>query len=326
MRRYAGHVYLFLAFTLAGTSVIAARLVSERLGPFLLTAVSLLVALVVLLPFCAGRLKELGRLPLKRWLALVLQALFGIFLFRLFLVVGLNGTSAGEAGILTGASPALTALLAVMLLKERLGAGKLAGILCTLCGILLLQGILTGTLPTARHLGGNLLVLCAAASETVFNIASRIFALSAPEQDKPLSPALQTTAVAALAFLFSLAPAMTEHPLRALSRAGPAVWLALVWYGGAVTALAFVCWYAGIRRSGALTAAAFSGMMPLTAMLLSVILLGERAGWAQWTGGALVTAGMILIGAAPSAKRRRRTANTDRKKLKTYDDTCLGSQ
>jgi drug/metabolite transporter (DMT)-like permease len=37
-------------------------------------------------------------------------------------------------------------------------------------------------------------------------------------------------------------------------------------------------------------------MMPFTAMLLSVLLLGEHAGLRQWAGGALVIAGIILIG------------------------------
>ena len=43
--------------------------------------------------------------------------------------------------------------------------------------------------------------------------------------------------------------------------------------------------YTGIPVSnvcGAFTAAAFSGMMPLTSMILSVIILGEQAGWQQW--------------------------------------------
>jgi drug/metabolite transporter (DMT)-like permease len=314
LRKLGGSAFLFLAFTLAGTSVISARLVSDGLGPFLVTAVSLLFALAFLLPFCARSLAALRRLPLRGWLNLVLQALFGIFLFRLFLLWGLKWTSAGEAGILTGATPAVTALLAVLILKERLSAGKLAGIGCTVAGILLLQGLLSGGFPTARHLGGNLLVLCAAVSEGVFNVLSRVFALSATETEKQLKPATQTAAVIALALLFSLVPALFEHPMRGLSAAGPTEWLALAWYGGVVTALGYFFWYAGINRSGAFAAAAFSGMMPLTSMLLSVIILGEPAGWAQWAGGALVAAGMILIGASASGGTRKIRRSLDTRK------------
>ncbi|GJM77446.1 hypothetical protein HMSSN036_96620 [Paenibacillus macerans] len=45
----------------------------------------------------------------------------------------------------------------------------------------------------------------------------------------------------------------------------------------------------------AATAAAFSGLMPFTALLLSVLVLGESSYWLQWVGGLLVILGIILI-------------------------------
>ncbi|MEK3780993.1 DMT family transporter [Paenibacillus sp. FSL R5-0810] len=142
-----------------------------------------------------------------------------------------------------------------------------------------------------------MLVLCAASSESVFNILSR---MSSTKNDgrsqQPVDPVVQTTLVSAIAFLLCLIPAGFEHPLRSLAGIAWEEWLALIWYGPFVTALAFVFWYAGIRRCDASTAAAFSGMMPFTALVLSVVLLGQRAGVEQWAGGLLVAGGMVLIG------------------------------
>ena len=305
MRKLEGPAFLFLAFTLAGTSVVSARLVSKQLGAFTVAAVSLLFALAVLLPFCAGSFGALRRLSPRGWLSLVLQALFGIFLFRLLLLWGLMRTSAGEAGILTGATPAATALFAVLFLREKLSAARLAGIVSTVAGILLLQGLFSGGLPSARHIVGNLLVLCAAVSEAVFNTLSRRFAVAPKEADEQPDPAAQTAAVIALALLLSLVPALFERPFRSLADVEPAAWLALIWYGVAVTAVGYFFWYGGIRRSGGITAAAFSGMMPLTSVLLSAAVLGERAGWALWAGGALVTAGMLMTGVPASVGGRQ---------------------
>ena len=39
-------------------------------------------------------------------------------------------------------------------------------------------------------------------------------------------------------------------------------------------------------------------MMPFTSLTLSVLLLGESAGLRQWSGGALVIAGIVLIGSS----------------------------
>ncbi len=290
---------MICAFSLAGTSVISASFVSGKLGTFTITAVSLLFALVFLIPLCGKQIARYFRLlSFRNFLFLSLQALCGIFLFRIFLLSGLYYTSTGEAGILTGATPAITALLAMIALREQVSGKKLAGILCTVGGILIIQGVLTpGNGLSLEHIGGNMLVLCAAACESVFNTLSRISAIwAAADLKEPSSPIAQTTIVSAIALILCLIPALFEHPLMEISGIGLVEWLALLWYGVFVTALAFVCWYAGIKRCGAFTAAAFSGMMPFTSMLLSTVMLGESATYQQWLGGLLVIVGMILIG------------------------------
>lgn len=299
MNRLNGKLYLICAFSLAGTSVISARFVTGKLGTFTITAVSLFFALVFLVPLCGKQLvRYIPPMSFHNLLFMLFQAVCGIFLFRMFLLSGLNYTSAGEAGILTGATPAITALLAIVVLREPVSHGKLAGILCTVGGILIIQGVLTpGNGLSLEHIGGNMLVLCAAACESAFNTLSRISAVKvAADMTEPSSPISQTAIVSTIALILCLIPASFEQPLKELSRIGLIEWMALLWYGIFVTALAFICWYSGIKRCGAFTAAAFSGMMPFTSMLLSVVVLGESADCQQWLGGLLVIAGMILIG------------------------------
>ncbi|HZG14640.1 MAG TPA: DMT family transporter [Candidatus Bathyarchaeia archaeon] len=304
MERLKGLLYLFGAFSLAGTSVIAARFISEDLGTFTTTAVSLFFALLCLLPLSWRELlKSAPLLTAREWMLLALQALFGMFLFRMFLLYGLSRTSAGEAGILTGATPAVTVLLAMLLLKETISRTASLGIVSTIGGILLMQGLLTPGLDhtfSLKHLLGNLLVLCAAVSESLFNIFSRSAAVkSAATKSAPLHPIVQTTIVSTMALLLCVIPSLFEKPYASLASIGWSQWLALIWYGPFVTAIAFIFWYAGIKRCDASTAAALSGMMPFTALVLSVAVLGEHAGWLQWSGGLLVIMGMVLIGGNP---------------------------
>ncbi len=295
---FTGKLYLFFAFLLAGSGVVSARFVTGKLGTFTITAVSMFFALAFLVPLCARQLKEyLRKMNLRNFLLQALQAFCGIFLFRLFLLTGLRATSAGEAGILTGATPAITAMLALIVLKEGFSFRKLSGVVATFAGILIIQGVLTpGNSLSLEHIGGNALVLCAAACESIFNTLSRSFAVKTAGEEAPSNPIVQTTVVSGIALLLCLIPAAFEHPIRAISEIGFSSWLALIWYGVFVTALAFICWYAGIKRCGALTAAAFSGMMPLSAMLLSSLILREQTGYIQWIGGFFVIVGMVLIG------------------------------
>lgn len=299
MSRFAGILFLMGAFMLAGTSVIAGRMAAATLGTFSIAAASLFFALIGLLPICGVRLGEtVSAMKSRDWLSLFLQALFGIFLFRLFLLQGLVRTSAGEAGIITGATPAATALLAWLVLKEPLSKTRFLGIAGTIMGILVIQGIFSPDVGFSReHFLGNLLVLSAALCESQFNIISRIMGIRSSSNQSPVSdPIVQTTLVAGIAFLLCLGPALAEQPAQSLMRLDMIGWGALVWYGLFVTALAFIFWYSGIKRCDATVAAAFSGMMPLTALILSVLLLHEQPGWEQWVGGLLVTAGMALVG------------------------------
>ena len=235
-------------------------------------------------------MRVMGR---RDWCMLLLQALCGIFLFRMFLLQGLLYTSVGEAGIMTGATPAVTLIMAGAFLKEPFNTTSFTGISSTVAGILLVQGIiLPGNVLRLEHLFGNLLVLCAVISESLFKILSRIYSLRTPS----LNPIVQTALVSGIALLLCLVPALLENPALSLLSLGLKEWLALVWYGFMVTALGFIFLYAGIHRCTATTAAAFSGMMPFSALILSVIILGEEVGWPQWAGGFLVVLGMIIIG------------------------------
>lgn len=306
MGQLKGKFYLLGAFSLAGTSVISAGFVTGYLGTFTITAVSLLFAVLGLLVFCGGKVVDhLRGMLAADWLPLFFQAVFGIFFFRMFLLLGLRNTSAGEAGIITGATPAVTALLAWVLLKETISKNALWGICCTIAGIRILQGLFSmETGFRTGHFAGNLLVFGAAVCESVFNVLSRHNSLQrASKSSFGADPIVQTTLVVGIAFVLCLFPSFLEKPLQPLLSLGGKGWLALAWYGLVVTALAFIFWYAGIKRCPAYTAAAFSGMMPFTALLLSVLILGERPGWEQLVGGVLVIMGMVLIGRCSGKER-----------------------
>ena len=274
MGRIQGKLYLLGAFSLAGTSVITGYILAMKLNSFLITSVSLGIVLICLLPFYEMKtVRTICLLKKSDWIMILLQAVFGIFLFRTFLLFGVRLTSTAEAGILTGTTPAITSLLAFLFLKERFSATTAFGIGCTVMGIILLQGInILSAQFSAQHVLGNALIICAAASESTFNVISRKHKTRALNDSAvQLHPMVQTLLVSAIAFILSFIPALCEHPLASMSILVWKEWFALVWYGLVVTALAFVFFYEGVKRCDAYTTAAFSGMIPLTSMLLSLL-------------------------------------------------------
>jgi len=71
-------------------------------------------------------------------------------------------------------------------------------------------------------------------------------------------------------------------------------WLALVYYGVAVTVLAFVLWARGVRHVDASTAAVFTGVLPVSAVVLSYVVLGEPVHWSHILGGGCVLSAILL--------------------------------
>lgn len=304
-----GNIYLFFGYMLAGTSVITGYLLIDKLSNFLITAISLGIVLLCLAPFYALKtLHAIKLLKWRDWIMLLLQALFGIFLFRTFLLFGLKFTSTVEAGILTGTTPAITSVLAFFVLREKLTVNNAFGIGCTVIGIVLLQGANLFSINfSLHHIGGNLLILCAAASESTFIIISRRYRVKKPFESKTqMHPMVQTLIVSSIAFVLSLIPALFTHPLTTLRLIGFKEWLALVWYGIFVTALAFVFFYEGIKYCNAYMTAAFSGMIPLTSMFLSLFLLHEAIISIQWIGGFLIIISMIMIGLSGTLKQKNK--------------------
>ena len=85
---------------------------------------------------------------------------------------------------------------------------------------------------------------------------------------------------------------MFTTDLAAISLTG---WITVIYYGTFVTVLAYLFWFAGITKVPASTAGVFTAVMPVSALTLSAIVLGEPLGWPQVVGCGCVLVGIVLI-------------------------------
>lgn len=308
MQQLKGKIYLLIAFTLAGTSVVTSSILSEQLHLFTITALGLGILLLCMAPFYGKKtLHTMRHMDRHDWFVLILQASFGMLLFRICLLLGVSRTSTMEAGILSGTTPMITAVLAFFILKEALAFKNAMGIGCTVAGIVLLQHTGSTTwMPSMQHLSGNILILGAAASESLFNIISRKQrAVHTPSSKVPIHPMVQVFIVSAITLVFCLIPFLLEQPVKTLPMMNWSAWIGLIWYGLIITGLAFFFFYKGVGYCSAYTTAAFSGMMPLTSVLLSLFILKEPITYIQMIGSVLIIISIFLIA------NRRNKARTD---------------
>jgi drug/metabolite transporter (DMT)-like permease len=79
------------------------------------------------------------------------------------------------------------------------------------------------------------------------------------------------------------------------SSAGFAGLASVVYYGVYVTALGYLLWFGGLSEVSASTAGVFTGVLPVSAVLLSYVVLRESFSWAHLVGIACVLAAIVLI-------------------------------
>lgn len=278
--------------TIVGSSVVVGKLIVESFPVFLANGLGLVVASAILIPLLVKREGGLPAVSGRDLLVLFLQALTGIFLFRVLLLYGLTLTTATASGVITSTTPAVIGLISFVFLKEKLGANATAGIVLAVLGILAVNvsGTGSGAAGTtgAAALLGSLLVFGAVVGEALFTI----FAKAASGRVTPLATATGASIMALAMFLpFSL------YQARGFDFSGVSAleWVPVLYYGVFVTVVAFVLWFSGVSKVPASTAAVFTGVLPVSAVLLSYLILGEPFSWTHLVGVGCVLLAILLI-------------------------------
>jgi len=104
-----------------------------------------------------------------------------------------------------------------------------------------------------------------------------------------------STIISLFGLLWFLPMGIFEAAHTDLAAISPTGWLVVFYYGAFVTVLAYLFWFAGITRVRPSTAGVFTAIMPVAALALSALLLGEPIGWQQLTGCGCVLGGIVLI-------------------------------
>jgi len=303
LRPWGAWICLALAMSIAGSAVVAGKLLVGKLPVFLAAELGLGTGLLVMLPQLFAR-RETTPLGVRTHATLAFQALCGIVLYRVCTFEGLRFTSAASAGLMSSAAPAMIGLLSWAFLRERPPLRRIGGIACVSLGLLVLN--LPPLLAAAesgaqaahgwRMLLGNGLVLAAVLCEAAFSVLSKAAC-------RPMSALRRTTVVSAYAFLLLLVPAVWDARNCAPDAFNAVTLGSIAYYGVAVSWLSYVLWFKGIASVPASAAAVFTGLVPLSGVALSWLVLGEQLLWTHLAGLACVVAGLWLSCSALEKRR-----------------------
>ena len=286
-REVLGLIEITAAMALAGSSVVVGKVLSVRVPVFLSAELSLCAALVTMLPIQATRLRELRLLNMRELTSMFFQALFGIVLFRICTLYGLHFTSAAHAGLITSAAPILMAVFAALFLKERMGFRGAAGILLAASGLVLVNVTSAAGQPAAHAMAGNLLILAATVCEALLTVFRK-------SSGGRISCVTNTTVLVAISALVLLPFALLDLRGFGLGAIDTYGWAAVIYYGAVATTTAYMLWGDGAIRIPATRVGVATSAMPVTALCLSALVLGETLGASHIVGCLLIIAGILV--------------------------------
>jgi drug/metabolite transporter (DMT)-like permease len=294
----SAYLSLTAAMILVGLSVPISKMAVAAVPPLVASDVRFALVALALSPWAIRHGRRALPATAGDWASLALLSLFGMVLFNVFLMYGLQGTSATTAGILTSTIPAVTALCAAAILRERLTLQNGAAIALAMAGIAALNLANHGEGGAGDTLRGNALVMGAVVSEGLYNVYARRLAGVSPLAVTFLANLM--AAVLALPFAILTARGMTLEALwGALSPGAWALYAAASLGNGLV---AVVLWLRGAARIPASRSGLFTGLLPVTVLVPSLFLLGERPTLAHALGLTGVLAG-IAVGVTPWRSR-----------------------
>ncbi|WP_296507395.1 DMT family transporter [Rhodoferax sp.] len=229
---------------------------------------------------------------------LFLESFFGNFLFSICMLYGVSMTTAVSAGVIMASIPAVVAIMSWVFLKEKINARTWMAVACSALGIGLLalsksehaahasSGPASDLSPNS-HLLGNALVFAAVLCEAAYAVIA-----------KKLTGALTPRRITSLINLWGFALVTPFGAYVAWSFDFGAVpagsWLLLVFYALAASVWTVWLWMSGLKNVPASRAGVFTVMLPISAALVGVLVLGEPLGGLQLLAFSIALLSVVL--------------------------------
>ncbi len=173
--QFLGFAQIAIAMTIVGSSVVVGKVLVTHLPIFLILGLRFGIACMILIPLAMRADDSLSSLRIRDVALLIGQALSGVVVFGLLMLVALKYTNVASAGIITGTLPIMTGLLATMVLSEKMTMRKTSAMLLSTLSVAAVVGFSYGGPSTASSsIIGDMIALVAVFGEAVFAILSKM--------------------------------------------------------------------------------------------------------------------------------------------------------
>lgn len=289
--------YTMLVFVMAmwASGVVAARSVHALVPPIGFSFWRWVCVALALTPFAGAALVRNRGYVLRRAGYFVL---LGVFMAggSTLLVWSVQYTTATNASLVSATQPIVTGIVAWLIIKERLSARQMAGVLCALGGVVAMIARMDPDVLLSLSVNpGDVLVLVAVVFYALYSVNLHRWV-------QGLGPLLMMY-MTALGGALVIAPFYAaETLLVAPVVPDPRVLAAIVYMGLVPSLVAVTMWNVSVGIVGANRASVFLNLVPVFGTALAVVLLGEVLRGYHLVGGAFVCAGITLVVVRPRTR------------------------
>ena len=235
--------------------------------PFAINIIRVAVTAVLLwILFIFNPVKSLVKK--KDYGRIFLCALMGVAINQLLFVKGLSLTYSIHASLLMLTTPILITILAVWILKEKLSAIKIAGLLMGISGAAILVTSKEHSGNASNVLRGDFLIIANAVAYTIFFILVKPLMIS-------YNPIVIIRVIFTIGFFMMLPFCWQQYQQVNWQSFTPEAWLSLILVVFAGTFLAYLFNVYGIKILGAGMAGTYIYSQPFFAAAIAISFLGE---------------------------------------------------
>ena len=283
------YVKLVAAMLSWGGTWVAGRVVAQAVTtPIAAAAARFTLAALVLGAVMLAKGEPIGAGSLQRaWRPILGLALTGVFFYNLCFFYGLKHVEAGRGALVMALNPVVVAVLAWWLGGERARPPAVLGAVLAFVGCLTVIGNGDPLALLAGRIGlGEVLLLGCVVCWTAYTFVGK-------RATRLVSALAATFWSCVLGAVLLWAAALATGGID-WAQWSPSVWAAVAFLGVFGTAIGFTWYTDAVRVLGAARAAMFINLVPLAAVLMAALALGEAFPPSVALGGAAVLAGVWL--------------------------------
>jgi drug/metabolite transporter (DMT)-like permease len=262
----------------------------QEINPYFLSFIRALIAAAFLVTviIASGELGKFIRYMIKNWRVLCFLGLIGIAVFDVLQNVGIKQTSSALAGVLLNTNPLFITALSVIFLGEIVTKNKIVGLGLGFIGmsLVIFGGQDIRNIVETQKFTGNALVILSAGAWAVYSTIGKRSLIDG-------SPLHLTAGSYVFGTLFSL-PLIYLFDVKQQFNIGPVSWGVILYLGAIASGATFFLWGYALSKLEASRASVYLFMIPVVAVFVGWIFLGEEISPSTIIGGVLVLAGVYL--------------------------------